>query len=341
VPAPVRADCKVTFDDGGVIDCFTSFTARDAFTDPLGSVEATVAPATSSQWRDYATKLAKGNQVHLYINNAHQGRFLIEDSDTEVSPEGGRVMKVRCHTPLITPYQGAAPADLSLSSLTDTSVENAFLTILAPYGFSKVVTDARSHVNALTGVPLPGGAPPPFAVGDGNRLKAIDSTGRVGYIVPTIKISNTKALSANNTSAAVNIFQVTGAIRVTKLYGIVSTTIGVNHTGSQFAGYDGTTTTPLSAAATTPLSAAAADSYLGVNALAATPTSVAVNTAAVWHESASANTLVFQEFFGGAKSGVSTYLQYLYATTDTPTSGGITFYCEYEPLSADAIVTAV
>jgi hypothetical protein len=179
--SPTRADLKLTFDDGGVIDAWTSATLTDRFTDPLGSVQVSVGCATSAQYADYRTKLAKGNQIHVYINGAHQGRFLIQDVDRETSADAGRVIKVTAHTPLITPYEGAVNPDYAIAHAVDTSVEFVLLDILGPYGFSKITTDARAHVNALTGVPLPGGAGPPYAVGDIKMRNAVAHDGETAY----------------------------------------------------------------------------------------------------------------------------------------------------------------
>lgn len=179
--APTRAQLKLTFDDGTFIDAFTDATLRDAFTDPIGHVQVTAKTATSSQYADYRTKLGKGNQIHVYINGAHQGRFLIQDAERVTGPEG-RSIQITCYTPLITPYEGAVDPDLSLQHLSDVSIENAVKTVLVPYGFTKTpIADARSHVNALTGVPLPGGQPPPFAFGDLKMKNAVAHDGETAY----------------------------------------------------------------------------------------------------------------------------------------------------------------
>ena len=176
-----RAQLKLTFDDGGVVDSWTEATLIDRFTDPLGSVQVTAKPATSAQYADYRAKLSKGNQIHIYINGAHQGRFLIQDAERETGPEGGRSIKVTAHTPLITPYEGAVDPDYSIAHAIDTSIEFVILDILGPYGFTKITTDARAHVNALTGVPLPGGKGPPFSVGDLKMRNATVHDGETAY----------------------------------------------------------------------------------------------------------------------------------------------------------------
>ena len=179
--APTRAQLKLTFDDGGLIDAWTEATLKDSFVDPLGALQLVAKPATSAQYADYRAKLAKGEQVHVYINGAHQGRFIIQDCERETGATEGRVIRVTAHTPLITPYEGAVDPDLSLAHATDVSIAAAVLLVLGPYGFDVIDTDARAHVNALTGVPLPGGKGPQFAVGDLKMRNASAHDGETAY----------------------------------------------------------------------------------------------------------------------------------------------------------------
>lgn len=178
--SPTHARVAMTFDDGGTIDAWTDATLRDTFTDPLGSLTFTAAPP-GRQYADYRRKLGKGEQVRVFINGADQGRFLIQDVERETSAANGRTIKVTCHTPLITPYEAAVDPDLSLSHLADTSIEGALLELFKPYGFDKIVTDARAHVNALTGVPLPGGKGPPIPVGNLKMKNATAHDGETAY----------------------------------------------------------------------------------------------------------------------------------------------------------------
>lgn len=178
-----KASVVVTFDDGSVLDTWTSCTFRDAFADPCGDVQLTIKP-TASDFGRVAGLLAKGNQVRLAINGALQGRFLIQDAERDYSAAGGRQIKVKAHTPLITPYEGAVDPDLSLQHLSDVSVAGVVAKVLAPYGLGQngmVSTDARSTVNALTGAPLRGGQPPLFPIGSLKMKNAIAHDGETAY----------------------------------------------------------------------------------------------------------------------------------------------------------------
>jgi len=174
------------------------------------------------------------------------------------------------------------------------------------------------------------------------QLKAEDSAGNV-IVMSTVRTTKTtKTLTANNTTAHVALFQVSGVIRMVKLYGVVTTTLGANHTAAQFTIYDQTTRNPLTAASGAPTASGyTPGSTVGALGL---PSSAAIfeSAAAAFSGASSANQMVFQELIVGAKTGVVvSQIEYTYATTDTPTSGAIQFFIQWEPLSVGATVTAL
>lgn len=162
---------------------------------------------------------------------------------------------------------------------------------------------------------------------------------------PSTKIrsaSNSKTLSANNTTANVQLFRVTGNVRILKLYGIVTTVIGANHTGAYFRTNDQTAQLDLTLSAVgVALSAAAVGTMIARTALAATLATVKTAAAGRLTEPASAGILVNAEFEVTAKGSANTDIEYTYTTTDAPTSGVIQFFVEYEPLSADGAITVL
>jgi len=158
----------------------------------------------------------------------------------------------------------------------------------------------------------------------------------------TILLSNSKTLSANNTTANVALFSVTGTVRFLKLYGIVTTVIGANHTGAFFNLFDQTARVniTLNTGGLT-LSALPVGTWFGKTGLAG---AVAVaKTAAVGGivEPTTLETLVYSEFIAVKKSTATTEIDYTYSTTDAPTSGVIQFFVEYQPISADGAVAAL
>lgn len=155
-------------------------------------------------------------------------------------------------------------------------------------------------------------------------------------------LSNSKTLSANLASANVPIFGITGTVRVTKLYGVVTTTLGANHTGAFFRLNDQTSqiNITLNTVGST-LSAFTAGAWLGKTGLNTLLLSVKNNNAGQFTEALAAATNLFSEFTVIKKTGAATNIEYNYSTTDTPTSGVIQFFIEYQPLSADGSVAAL
>lgn len=153
-----------------------------------------------------------------------------------------------------------------------------------------------------------------------------------------------KTLTASNTTATLNIFQLTGSVRILQLYGVVTGTIGANHTASAFGLTDGTNQVPIATAAATPLSAAPTDSIVLVDGIkpGASPDPAVVivaNLPALGMQASGAP--IFQPFEVVQHSGTATYIGYQFATTDTPTSGQITFFVVYERISGDGALVPV
>lgn len=158
----------------------------------------------------------------------------------------------------------------------------------------------------------------------------------------SLLISNSKTLSANNTTANVSVFGITGTVRVLKLYGIVTTVIGTNHTGAYFNLFDQSARVniTLNTIGVT-LSASPAGSFIGKTALAATLYTKQSNAAGAIIEPTAAQGIVFSEFLAVKKTAAVTEIDYTYTTTDTPTTGAIQFFIQYAPISADGAVTVL
>lgn len=152
--------------------------------------------------------------------------------------------------------------------------------------------------------------------------------------------SNSKTLSANNTTANVAIFGITGTIEVVALYGVVTTTLGANHTGAFFRLNDQSAQTniTLNTVGVT-LSGFAVGAFIGKTALAATLATVKNANVGQFYEGATAGIPLLSPFQITKKNGAATNIEYTYTTTDAPTSGVIQFFLEWIPRSADAAVT--
>jgi surface antigen len=156
----------------------------------------------------------------------------------------------------------------------------------------------------------------------------------LGYLESLMGTTVTKSitLSANNTTATVDLFTVTGVgIIITKLVGVVTTQIGSNHTGSQLVAYDGSTTVDVSSTGASPLSGAQVGALVaGVS----TSSPIAIVDRANVSASDSTPDVPYITLFTAASG--TTKIQYKYTTTNTPTSGAITWYLTYTPIANGA-----
>ena len=140
---------------------------------------------------------------------------------------------------------------------------------------------------------------------------------------------------ASNTTESETLWTLTGAVIVHRLYYVVTTVIGVNHTAAYFRLNDGTNTPAITASGGTTISAATVGSIVMANRLAATAVTLANGSEARVNRANGANDLNFQDMVLTAKNGATTTLEYRYSTTDTPTTGAVTFFCVWSPLSSD------
>lgn len=155
-----------------------------------------------------------------------------------------------------------------------------------------------------------------------------------------ISVSNSKSLTANNTTAAVPIFHINGSVQVLALYGVITSTLGANNTAAYWRINDQSAQTAITAASGTTLSAGSAGGTLVRRGLAATNLLFKDANVGNFSEPTTAETIFFSPFVAVQKTGgVQTDIEFVYTTTDTPTSGTITFFAQYLPLSAGSKLT--
>lgn len=166
------------------------------------------------------------------------------------------------------------------------------------------------------------------------------------YVPITVNgLPTTKAitLSASNTTAAVPIFTVTGTVQILALYGVVTTALGSNVTAAHWRTNDGTAQVVISASAGTTLSSFTVGSTLLRRSLVSVAlVGTNASAAAVVDPVAATAPGMFMPFIVVQKTaGVTTNIEFVYTTTNTPTSGAITFFIGWVPLSEDGNLTAV
>ena len=150
-----------------------------------------------------------------------------------------------------------------------------------------------------------------------------------------------KTINASGTTVSVIPFRATGSIYFPKLYGIVTTALGANHTTAFFRLNDQTAQTAITLATGSTLSAFVAGSWLGKTDKATVAVTVKNANIGQFFESGITNEMIFQPFVVVQKNGANTDIEYRYSTTDAPTSGVIQFFCEWEPLSAGSLVVGL
>lgn len=158
-----------------------------------------------------------------------------------------------------------------------------------------------------------------------------------------IKATKSQTLSGNNTTVNTPLFRVTGSIRVVKLYAIVTTALGSNVTAAHWRTNDQTATLPITAAAGTTLSSFVAGSLLVRNSvLTVALTGDNASAAKVRDPVAATAPDVFMPFSIVQKTGgVNTDIEFVYTTTNTPTSGVLQHVVVWEPLSSDGMLTVL
>lgn len=151
---------------------------------------------------------------------------------------------------------------------------------------------------------------------------------------------DSQVLIGNNTTVAVPIFTVIGEVEITALYGIITTTLG-NNTTAFFRTNDGSTQNAITLATGTTLTNAIAGGIISKNAGVGTALTLTAGTSAKVIESATAGATYFQDFVINPNPSVTSNIEFVYTTTDTPTAGAITFYIRWVPLTANANITAL
>lgn len=156
-----------------------------------------------------------------------------------------------------------------------------------------------------------------------------------------LTLSNSKTLTANNAAGtAVPIFHITGSVQVLAIWGNVTTVLGANNTAAYWRLNDQTAQSDITLSTGTALSAAPVGSIIVKKGLAAAALTLLSASQERVSEPTTLETLYFSTFVAVQKTaGVTTDIEFVYTTTDTPTSGVINFYVQYIPLGAGSKIT--
>jgi len=155
-----------------------------------------------------------------------------------------------------------------------------------------------------------------------------------------LTLLNTKTLVGNNATVAVPIFHIIGTVYVFSLWGNITTALGANNTAAYWRLNDQTAQVSITASSGTTLSAKPAGSTIVKKGVAATALTLLDSTNGVISEPTTLETIYFSPFVAVQKTGgVQTDIEFVYSTTDTPTSGVINFYVQYIPIGQGSRIT--
>ena len=149
--------------------------------------------------------------------------------------------------------------------------------------------------------------------------KVNTSSGGAAEVGDYTIITSAKTIDGSSGTIVVPIFRVVGSIRGRDLQGFVTTALG-NHTAANFRMNDQTATIQISAAAV------AADATTNPP-LTGPPFAASFCHMASWGMS--------------SKTGANTDIEYVYTTTDAPTTGAILFSFRYKIFDNTTTVTAI
>jgi len=151
--------------------------------------------------------------------------------------------------------------------------------------------------------------------------------------------SKTITLSANNTTASENIFQITSSIEILGIYGFITDASTLaNLTAGFLEADDGTAQVDITASGIV-LSGLAVDTFFLKDAVASSALSLADNAAVKVTEPV-ADKNAFSPFFVTQKTGVDTFIRFTYSTTDAPINAQIEWHVNWRHVNGGSL-TAV
>jgi hypothetical protein len=189
-----------------------------------------------------------------------------------------------------------------------------------------------------------------YSTSKGEILQAMNTNIEDGFTIQTDSVhdyfhrtvgegaNKTITLSANNTTASENIFQITGDIQIYRMWACVTdATTLANCTSASFDLYDGTAAVQISAA-TGVLSGVAVNTLIAKTGLAANAFDISNAVAGALIEQTYEGADVFSRFVLSQKNSTATYIRFTYSTTDAPINAQLKVYVEYNPLNGGTLV---
>ncbi len=157
----------------------------------------------------------------------------------------------------------------------------------------------------------------------------------------TLVTSNPQTINGSNTTVATAIFGLTGSVEVLRLWAQITTDLGSNHTAAAWRLNDQSAQVDITLSTGTTLSSKKAGSILAKKGLAAAALVLIDNAAGAIAEPTTLETTYFGPFVITKKTTATTNIEYVYATTTSPTTGALLHFVEYRPVSNDGALIAL
>lgn len=148
---------------------------------------------------------------------------------------------------------------------------------------------------------------------------------------------DSQTLVGNNTTVAVPIYTISGKVEITALYGDITTALG-NNTAAYWRTNDGSTQNSITLNTGTSLTSAIKGGIISKKAGVGTALTLTAGTSGQVIESATAGATYFQDFIVIENPLATTNIEFVYSTTDTPTTGAINFYIRWVPLTPNSTI---
>ena len=157
-----------------------------------------------------------------------------------------------------------------------------------------------------------------------------------------LMVQKTLTLTGSGTTVATPVFTVVGTVELLKIWGIVKVVFGANHTDAHLRINDQSATDQvLSKSTTLSLNGISVGASIIKNGLAGAVLQYKTADVGSILEPAIANEKSFSPvIIQQITAGIQTDIEYVYTTSDTPTSGAMQFFAGYLPLSEGAYMAA-
>lgn len=153
-------------------------------------------------------------------------------------------------------------------------------------------------------------------------------------------LTKTVTLNANNTTQSINLFQITGNVKILGIHGhITAKTTLTNLTNAYLAIWDGSVERAITKSQGATLSGYNVGAFFAKTQDASASMANANNSVGNYVETTTDKNAL-QQFFAIQKTGTNTYIRFTYTTTDAPINAEFEFHIEFSDGDTGTIIQA-